>query len=115
MELAGCAHALNTTIKALIIELRRNAFDSVIASPLIQDRFSYNVRRLPTCLREEAGEQRDPAPECRHVPSGLSVVCREVLFPAGKARSAAAAIVQLYDIRCALPLFISVGCLRQYH
>ena len=33
---------------------------------------------------EEAGEHRDPAPECRHVPSGLSVECRVALIPAGK-------------------------------
>jgi hypothetical protein len=35
----------------------------------------------------------DPAPERRHVPSGPSIECREVSSPAGKARSAAAAIV----------------------
>ncbi len=64
----------------------------------ISGNISYNVRRLPTCVREEAGEQRDPAPECRHVPSGLSIKCRVVLIPAGKARSAAAAIVQLYEL-----------------
>ena len=59
---------------------------------------AYNVKRLPTCLCDEAGEQRDPVPECRHVPSGLSIECREVSSPAGKARSAVAAIVQLYGV-----------------
>jgi hypothetical protein len=54
---------------------------------------SYNDQRLPTCLCEEACERRELAPERRHVPSGLSVESREVFFTAGKARSAAAAIV----------------------
>jgi hypothetical protein len=70
---------------------------------------AYNVRRLPTCLCEEAGEQRDPAPECRHVPSGLSIECRVVSSPAGKARSAAAAIVQLCDLHSCVNLVFARG------
>jgi hypothetical protein len=40
-----------------------------------------------------SGKRSEAAIERRYVPSGLSIDCRVVSFPAGKARSAAAAIV----------------------
>ena len=46
-----------------------------------------------------SGERSEAAIECRHVPSGLPIEYRVVSSPAGKARSAAAAIVQLCAVR----------------
>jgi hypothetical protein len=56
---------------------------------------SDNVQRFPTYRSEQGSERRELLPERRYVSSGLFTEGRVAFIPAGKARSAAAAIVQL--------------------
>jgi hypothetical protein len=75
-------------------------------------------RHVPSGLSVSCREVSSPAGKARSaaaaivVPSGLSVFCRVVFFPAGKARSAVAAIVQLYAANSPMDMRLTLGYFR---